>query len=289
MDGIIVVNKEKGYTSRDVVNIISKVYNTKKVGHTGTLDPLAEGVLIVCLNKALKVSEFITSSIKEYEAVVVLGIETDTLDIDGNIVYESNNKVTVDMINDVLDKYVGNIKQEVPLYSAVKVNGKKLYQYAREKQEVVLPVKDVTIYNLELVGDLFSYSNKTAFKIKCRVSKGCYIRSLIRDIGRSLSTYATMLSLCRIKQGDVSIKQACLIDDIKKGKNKVYKIDEIIKLNKVVVPSNLLSKVKNGAVVDSFFDEKRVFVTDSDYNIIAIYEKIDDNGKCRVVKMINNA
>ena len=110
MDGIIVVNKEKGYTSRDVVNIISKVYNTKKVGHTGTLDPLAEGVLIVCLNKALKVSEFITSSIKEYEAVVVLGIETDTLDIDGNIVYESNNKVTVDTIKPIRKKVDKKIK-----------------------------------------------------------------------------------------------------------------------------------------------------------------------------------
>ena len=288
MDGIVVVNKEKNYTSRDVVNIISKVYNTKKVGHTGTLDPLAEGVLIVCLNRALKVSEFITSDDKEYLATVVLGIETDTLDIEGNVVYSSNKKVCREDIENVLKKFIGKIKQEVPLYSAVKVNGKKLYQYAREKKEVKLPVKEVVVYNLKLASDLFCYDKKIAFQIKCLVSKGCYIRSLIRDIGRSLGTYGTMVDLIRTKQAGIPVSLASKIDDIKNGKNKVYKIEDIIKLPKVIVPDVFLIKIKNGAVVDSFFDEERVFVTNKDGSIIAIYEKNNIDSKCHLVKMINN-
>ena len=136
MDNIIVINKDKDYTSRDVVNVIGKIFNTKKVGHTGTLDPLATGVLIVCMNKALKVVDLITASDKEYIAKVVLGIDTDTLDITGNIINECRTNVNVDMVKSVLNSFIGKSIQEVPKYSAVKVNGKKLYEYARNGIDV---------------------------------------------------------------------------------------------------------------------------------------------------------
>lgn len=288
MDGIIVVNKEKGYTSRDIVNIISKVYETKKVGHTGTLDPIAEGVLIVCLNKALKVSEFIISDDKEYIATVILGIETDTLDITGKVINTTDNKVSKEEIEKVLLSMIGKYNQEVPLYSAVKVNGKKLYEYARNNISVNLPIKEVSIYDLKLLGDLYINDNKICFKIKCHVSKGCYIRSLIRDIGRKLNNYATMSELIRTKQAGISIDLASSIDDIKLKKNKIYKIEEIIDLPKVVAPSNLIKKIKNGAIVDSFFDYNKAFVTDKNNDIIAIYENIERKKSAKLVKMINN-
>ena len=210
MNNIIVINKEKGYTSRDIVNIAQKVYKTKKVGHTGTLDPIAEGVLIICMNKALKVAEFITSDIKEYIATLTLGFETDTLDITGKTIYTSSKKVNKEEIQKVLNDFIGKYNQEVPKYSAVKVNGKKLYEYARNNIDVKLPKKEVTIYNIELISDITD--NK--FKIKCLVSKGTYIRSLIRDIGRKLETYATMDSLIRTKQGEIDISMTSSIKEL---------------------------------------------------------------------------
>ena len=136
MNGVLVVNKEKDYTSRDIVNIISKALKTKKVGHTGTLDPLATGVLVVTVGEATKISELLTSSFKEYIADIELGIETDTLDITGNILKEETVFKTKEEIENILSSMIGSYDQEVPIYSAVKINGKKLYEYAREKEEV---------------------------------------------------------------------------------------------------------------------------------------------------------
>jgi len=285
MDGILVVNKEKDYTSRDIVNIVSKVYNTKKVGHTGTLDPMAEGVLIICLNKALKVSEFITSDDKEYIAEISLGIETDTFDITGNIINTKVKQVSKEEVEEVLKSFVGKYNQEVPKYSAVKVQGKKLYEYARNNIDVKLPVKEVTIYNIELIGDIVD--NK--FKIKCLVSKGTYIRSLIRDIGKKLGTYATMSSLVRTKQAGIDISISNSLEEVKNKQAKMYRIDEIIKLPKIKITNEaILKKVKNGAKVTLDDNEDKVFMVDKFDNIIAIYEKINNSDEFRLVKMINN-
>ena len=164
MNGIIVVNKEKGYTSRDVVNIVGKYFGTKKIGHTGTLDPLACGVLVLCIGKGLKLVEMLTNHDKEYIAKVKLGIETDTLDVTGNVINEKEvPNLTKEDIEKVLSEFLGHIKQQVPIFSAIKVNGKKLYEYARNGEEVTLPVKEVDIYNLELISDI----TDNTFYIKC--------------------------------------------------------------------------------------------------------------------------
>lgn len=284
MNNIIVINKEKGYTSRDIVNIAQKVYKTKKVGHTGTLDPIAEGVLIICMNKALKVAEFITSDIKEYIAILTLGFETDTLDITGKTIYTSSKKVNKEEIQKVLNDFIGKYNQEVPKYSAVKVNGKKLYEYARNNIDVKLPKKEVTIYNIELISDITD--NK--FKIKCLVSKGTYIRSLIRDIGRKLETYATMDSLIRTKQGEIDISMTSSIKELKENKAKTYKIDEILKLPKIkITDETILKKVRNGSNIDVDIKDNKVFIVDKLDNIIAIYEKINKN-EAKLLKMIDN-
>ena len=151
MKGLLVINKPEGYTSRDVVNIVSHVLHEKRVGHTGTLDPLATGVLVICIGKYTKLVDLLTSLNKEYIAEIKLGIETDTLDITGNIL--KKEKVHVEKLDllKVFSKFIGEYQMEVPKYSAIKVNGKKLYEYARNEEKVELPVKTVHIYELELL------------------------------------------------------------------------------------------------------------------------------------------
>ena len=283
MNGVLVVDKGVGYTSRDVVNVVSRYLGTKKIGHTGTLDPLASGVLVLCIGKALKVSDLITSYDKEYIAKVRLGYETDTLDSEGVIVKSSDKFVSDEDIRNVLLEFVGNIKQEVPKYSAVKVNGKRLYEYARNGVDVELPIRDVCIYELELVSDIEMINGYKEFSIRCKVSKGTYIRSLVRDIGVRLGSYATMVGLRRICQGKFNIKDAYTIDDISKGNYKVMDIKDVLDMRKVIVDRDMEFKVRNGCVLDKFFADDRVMVINEDGNLIAIYEQ--DKDKVRPYKV----
>lgn len=174
IDGIIVVNKNAGMTSRDVVNVLCKIFNTKKIGHTGTLDPIATGVLVIAIGKYTKLVDKITSLDKEYIAKVKLGIKTDTLDITGNILEKRKCNVYKEALINTLNSFVGSYNQVVPKYSAIKINGKKLYEYARRNIEINLPSRKVEIKNIELLE-----FNNDSFTFKTKVSKGTYIRSLI--------------------------------------------------------------------------------------------------------------
>ena len=150
MNGILVVNKPDNYTSRDVVNIIGGILKTKKIGHTGTLDPIATGVLVVCIGNTTKLCELLTSEYKEYIATIKLGIKTDTLDTTGTIIETKDYNVSKNQIKEVLNTFLGTSIQTTPIYSAVKVNGKKLYEYAREGIQVELPKREINITNIEL-------------------------------------------------------------------------------------------------------------------------------------------
>ncbi|MCI7241112.1 MAG: tRNA pseudouridine(55) synthase TruB [Bacilli bacterium] len=279
MDNIIVINKDKDYTSRDVVNVIGKIFNTKKVGHTGTLDPLATGVLIVCMNKALKVVDLITASDKEYIAKVVLGIDTDTLDITGNIINECRTNVNVDMVKSVLNSFIGKSIQEVPKYSAVKVNGKKLYEYARNGIDVELPKREIQIFDIELISDIDIVDGHQEFSFKVKVSKGTYIRSLIRDIGIKLGCFACMKELTRTKQGKFSIDKSYTLNDIKNGNYKLLNIKDVIDIEKVVVSDDMLFKIKNGMILDKFFISDKALILDNNGNEIGIYKTYDKDSK----------
>ncbi len=279
MDNIIVVNKDKDYTSRDVVNVIGKIFNTKKVGHTGTLDPLATGVLIVCMNKALKVVDLITASDKEYIAKVVLGIGTDTLDITGNIINECRTNVNVDMVKSVLNSFIGKSIQEVPKYSAVKVNGKKLYEYARNGIDVELPKREIQIFDIELISDIDIVDGHQEFSFRVKVSKGTYIRSLIRDIGVKLGCFACMKELTRTKQGKFSIDESYTLNDIKNGNYKLLNIKDVIDIEKVAVSDNMLFKIKNGMILDKFFISDKALILDNKGNEIGIYKTYDKDSK----------
>lgn len=284
MNGILVINKETGPTSRDVVNIISKKFNTKKIGHTGTLDPGASGVLVVCMGKALKVAELFNNDDKEYIAGVTLGIETDTIDMDGKIIKEEEVNISKEKIIKVVNSFKGSYQQEVPLYSAVKVNGRKLYEYARSGVAIKLPVKNVCIKDIKLVSDIEYDGGKIYFKIKCTVSKGTYIRSLVRDIGKELGTVAVMNSLVRTRQGIFSLSDSKTVYDIINDNYKIISItDAFPNIEKINVDDKMAFKIKNGMILDNFFNDDMAFIFDDGNNLIALYKK--DGNKCRAYKM----
>ena len=286
MNGILIVNKPKNYTSRDIVNMISKKLNTKKVGHTGTLDPIAEGVLVVPIGRALKISELLTSEKKEYIAKVILGYETDMLDITGKEIKRNIPNVDKDKLIELLNSFIGKYNQEVPMYSAVKVNGRKLYEYARSNIKITPPSKIVEIYSISLLEGPIYKDDTVEFTMKCEVSKGTYIRSLIRDIAYKLSTYGTMKELIRTKQGSFLLEDAFTLEDIQKDNYKLLSIKEALPNIKITkIDDKTLKQVKNGMVLDKFFEEEISLLVDKDGREIAIYKDIG-NGKVKPYKMI---
>lgn len=276
MDGILIIDKEKDYTSRDVVNIVGKKFKTKKVGHTGTLDPLATGVLVVCVNKATKICELLTSLDKEYIAEFRLGLLTDTLDIEGNIIKESKVNINKDDLVNALNKIKGKYMQTVPIYSAIKVNGKKLYEYARNNIEVELPKHEVDIKEIELL----EYNNDL-FKIRTKVSKGTYIRSLGNDIASMLNTNATMTSLRRTKQGAFDIKDAINLEDINE-KTTLIKITDVLNYPKIIADENLEKDLLDGKIITNIFNNDIILFVDKNNNPISLYKIYDkDNSKIK--------
>ena len=239
MNGIIIINKEQGLTSRDVVNKLIRILNTKKIGHTGTLDPIAKGVLVVTVGRATKLCELLTSEYKEYIATMKLGIETDTLDITGNTIKEKEYNVNVDKIKEVLNSFLGKSIQEVPKYSAIKINGKKLYEYARNNIDIEVPKREIDIKSI----DLISYKEDT-ITFKCTVSKGTYIRSLIRDIAYKLNTVGTMTDLIRTKQGNFAIENSNTIEDIENNNYKLITYEQALNNYEIVnIDDNTYNKV----------------------------------------------
>lgn len=273
MNGVLLVNKEKGVTSRDVVNEVSHILGTKKIGHTGTLDPMATGVLVLCIGSSLKLVESLMDHDKEYIATILLGIETDTLDITGEVQRKIvPQNITKERVVEILKKFQGKIKQEVPKYSAIKVGGKKLYEYARAGIEVSLPVHEVEISQIELVGDVVN----NTFQIHVAVSKGTYIRSLVRDIGYALGTVAVMTDLVRTRVGKFLLENAFSISDIKVGSYALLDPREVLDLPVIMVDDFLLKKIKNGCVLPSFFSYDMVFIENYNYELVAIYQQKGD-------------
>lgn len=271
MNGILVVNKPKGMTSRDVVNYVSKCLHTKKIGHTGTLDPLATGVLVLAIGSMTKMIELLTSEEKEYVATFQVGLETDTLDITGKMLAEKECDGTdLSSLPQILSSFVGTYEQEVPLYSAVKVDGKRLYQYAREGNlEVPLPKRRVEIKSISLLEEKFPY-----YSFSCLVSKGTYIRSLIRDIGKKLDLPCTMTELKRTKQGIFTLSDSFTLEEIANGNFHLFAVEEaFVHFEKIVVDEEIAFQVKNGVKLPFQFSSEKVLLFDSKQQLLAIYEK----------------
>ena len=250
MEGIIVVNKPKGITSFDVIRKLKKIFKTKKIGHTGTLDPLATGVMLVCVGKATKLASDLEAKDKIYIADFDIGYATDTYDIKGKKITENIIEVSKENLEQSIKKFIGNIKQVPPMYSAIKIDGNKLYHLARKGIEIERPERDVTI---EYINLLDFKDNKA--KIETKVSKGCYIRSLIYDIGQDLETYATMTALQRKQVGDYSLENSYSLEQIEEMTlNDDFKflktIEEIFSYDKYSLQTEKeLTLYKNGNTV----------------------------------------
>ncbi len=216
VNGIINVYKEKGYTSFDVVAKMRGIFGQKKIGHTGTLDPDAQGVLPVCLGKATKVCDLLTDKDKVYKATMLLGIQTDTLDISGKVCNKAMVNVTEQQVRDVISTFVGTIEQVPPMYSALKVNGKKLYELAREGKNIERKARKVSIYDIT-IDEI--HLPEVVMTVSC--SKGTYIRSLCDDIGTKLGCYGCMKELLRTKVACFDIEDAYKISEIEKLKESI--------------------------------------------------------------------
>lgn len=279
MDGILLIDKPSGLTSRDVVNKVGRCLGTKKIGHTGTLDPLATGVMVLCVGKYTKLVEMLTSYNKTYEACIVLGIKTDTLDITGNVLEERNVNISSQEILSTLKKFEGTYNQEVPIYSAVKINGKKLYEYARENKTINLPKRLVNIFKIELISDVKQENGKTIFSIRCNVSKGTYIRSLINDIALFLNTIGVMKELRRIEQGNFKIDNCYQISDIENNNFKFVDLDIIFKDYFIVdIDEKKYEDIKNGKILENIYNEN-IIVFRYKGKYISIYKKYEKGEK----------
>ena len=272
MNGVLLINKEKGITSSDVVVKLKHILNTKKVGHTGTLDPLAQGLMLVTVGKATKISNLLVEKYKEYIATFELGYQTDTYDTEGKVINKSDKVVEKDEIIKVINSYKKTYLQEVPIYSSVKVNGKKLYEYARNNIEVELPKREVEIKDIEI---LSIEENKVV--IKTFVSKGTYIRSLINDIGLSLETYATMTDLIRTKVDKYNLEDAYTLEDVEENNYKLLSIEEVLDYPKIELDDELYKKVSNGVKLSNDYNINDKVILKYNDHLVAIYEEKDGN------------
>ena len=268
MNGLLFIDKPERLTSHDVVHKISLATHTKKVGHTGTLDPLATGVLIVCLGTYTKLVSRLTATNKTYIFTIKFGIETDTGDITGNKVSTSNIIPTEGEIVSAIFDFPKEYVQTVPLYSAVKVNGKRLYEYARNNEVVDLPKRTVSIYNLQVL----SVNGDEATMI-ATVSKGTYIRSLITDIAKCLHTLGTMKSLRRIKQGIIDISECITLDEV--NIDKLHSVRDIFPYEEYKLNEEEMKKVLNGNELAINLDSEYIIVTYEGKDI-AFYNKCDN-------------
>ncbi|MBL5793033.1 tRNA pseudouridine(55) synthase TruB [Heyndrickxia sporothermodurans] len=302
MDGILPLWKPKGMTSHDCVFKIRKMLKMKKVGHTGTLDPDVTGVLPICLGKATKVAEYITNAGKEYEGEVTLGYSTTTEDASGEKVDEVPICKTINrnQILDVLQSFRGEISQTPPMYSAVKVNGKRLYEYARKGIEVERPTRVVTIYEIELLDDRKVFSGNTiSFRFRVKCSKGTYIRTLAVSIGEKLGFPAHMSDLTRTSSGSFTKENCLTFSDIETRlsentlKDVIFPLDRgVSHLPKYVINDTLEEKVNNGAVLEkeewwTFGEEEVVFIHQN--QVKAIYKIHPEKPHLiKPVKVLNN-
>lgn len=291
MNGILLIDKDKGMTSHDVVNKVRRIIGTRKVGHTGTLDPIATGLLPVLAGEATKISDYIVADDKEYIATAVFGNEYTTYDITGDVVASTKNIPRKDSIIKYIEKLTGKITQKPPIYSAIKVNGKKLYEYARAGIEVEIPEREVEIFETEI---LSIKPGEVCFRVKC--STGTYIRSLIQSMGIDLSSYAAMGDLRRTEVGMFKIENAISIDRLEKlSEEEINRLlipleEALSNMKKFIVPDYFYDRIKNGLQFRmkktdfSIGEEVRIYCRDEFIGIG--YIRLKDTPELQLKKLI---
>lgn len=289
MDGIIVINKEKGCTSHDVVYKIKKLFNVK-VGHTGTLDPNATGVLPILIGKGTELSQFLINHDKKYIATIQLGKKTDTADIEGNIIEEkgiNTDSLNSETVKSVLKGMIGKQKQIPPMYSAIKVNGKKLYEYARSGKTVDIPEREIEIYDLKLL-NLDVDNLQLTFEIYC--SKGTYVRTVCEKISELLGTVGYMKELQRTMVGDFSIEDTITVEELNNNienkeflKKRIISIEKFFdKTDKEILQDKEIKKFLNGVLLETDVDGI-IRIYDENQKFIGIGESINGKLKRKIV------
>ena len=286
MDGFIIVNKPKDMTSHAVCNKIRSIMHTKKVGHSGTLDPLATGVLVVAVGKATKLINYLENQDKTYVAEALFGIQTDSYDILGNVLNKDDlSNPTDSEIDSQLEILKGSETQIPPIYSAIKVNGKKLYDYAKNGEMVEILPRKIKIHSLRRVSNIIDKK----VSIEVSANKGFYVRSLINDLGISLNTYAVMSNLIRTKAGkyDISISQT--LEEIKENGPIIHSIEDTFShLKRIDVNDYMAKLVLNGVILDERqFSLNEMFKIYHNDKLIAIYEPFDDKKYKLVIKLVD--
>lgn len=273
MDGLILIDKQVGATSYDAVRLVKRIFNTNKVGHCGTLDPFASGLLIIGINQATKVMTFLEHDYKEYEAVIKLGSFTDTYDLTGKVIENkevvSFNKETLE---NVLASFLGEITQVPPIYSSIHIDGKKLYEYARENIKVDVPERKVNIFDIKLL----DYTSDT-IKIYVKCSRGTYIRSLGVDIAKKLDNLGHLISLRRLSIGNVSVNDANNFDSLKEGNVNLIPICKALSFKNLhIKDERILKRVYNGQdlILKNEVDDHVIVIDDN--KEVAIYEKVKE-------------
>jgi len=302
MNGILNIFKPKGISSHQAVKEVRNILNISKAGHTGTLDPSASGVLVVCIGQATKIAEFLVGTKKHYQGEMILGISTDSQDSEGKIVQkrEVGTDINEKRIKDIFQKYEGTISQIPPMFSAVHYKGERLYRLARKGIEVKKSSKKVKIYQLNLIDFYQSVNPIVKFEVIC--SKGTYIRTLCNDIGNELGCGAHLLNLVRKKVGNFSIEDSINLEELKKakalGKRYLISIDSALEgLNKITVKSEATKTVLNGGVISSeqiveipeglkTRKNKFVKIFDVKGNLLSIATSVKENRKDIIFKPV---
>ena len=271
MFGFLNIYKAKGLTSHDVVARLRRITKIKQIGHTGTLDPFAEGVLPICIGKATRLIEYLEDD-KAYEGFIKLGNSTTTYDLEGEVSNSSSKRVSREDIEKALAQFRGNITQKPPIYSAIKINGKKLYEYARKGEEIEVPTREVTIYKLDLL-DFDEEKQEARVLIEC--SKGTYIRSIANDLGEALGTYGHLIKLIRVKAGKFLIDNTVELEGLELAtvQNKILSPLEMLSYKNLEISENELKLVKNGMKLRAEnFDEGELVILTFNQEIVSIAE-----------------
>lgn len=284
MNGIILIDKPQDWTSHDVVAKLRGILHERRIGHSGTLDPLATGLLVVFVGRATRAVEFAEADSKEYIAGLRLGLSTDTQDISGNVIAECSDLPDEGAVRRAVNSFIGDIEQIPPMYSAIKIGGKKLYELARKGQSVERAPRKITVSSIEIIG---REGGDYLLKIAC--SKGTYIRTLCNDIGASLGCGACMSSLRRISAGAFSVESAHSIDEVENAANEGQLVDITLPVDtlfsalpELKVPESTANRLKTGNII-------KISAADGDYRVYSdsgeflLVGKVE-NGKLKTIK-----
>ncbi len=288
MNGIILVNKPKDYSSHDVVNVLRRLLKTKKIGHTGTLDPDATGLLVLGVNQGTKIIKYLNNDIKEYTAEICIGSSTETLDKTGEVLEEKSVE-TLENVDEIIQSFKGTYTQTPPMYSAIKYQGKRLYEYARKGITIDdIPSRDIEVFEISRISDIVYRDNKAYFLYKVLASKGLYVRTLSYDIGKKLGYPAHNYELHRTKAGNFSIENAYTLEEIEQGNYNLISLSDALQdLETLQIQDEFRHHIKNGMAISLRYFKKHTLtkIVDEENNLLAIYDKHPKEPKMKAINI----